>query len=164
MPRPEDHLSQARRNLTFFDCVHSGVSDSYDWQVTICFYSAVHLVNFHLSRHGFQYRSHSNVNNAINPYGIRSSITLPENEYIAYEGLRSLSRRSRYLVREGDNSLISNEPAFTNDKHLSKALRHLNTLLKYFSEKYKLDFPTTKVKCAYLKGSNELIYFIKILK
>ena len=71
----------------------------FDWQVTICFYTAVHLINCHLANFGLQYRKHKDVKDALNPYTI-SPAKLPEDEYSAYISLQSLSRRSRYLVNE----------------------------------------------------------------
>lgn len=143
----EDHISQAKRNLYFLQEVNSKINDSIDWQVTVCFYSGLHLVNAHLSKFDLQYRRHSDVKNALNPFHELSLSKLPENEYIAYATLQMLSRRSRYLVNEKDNKIGSNKANFTYDKHLAKAIKHLDTLIQYFCSKYKLKIDLVSLKC-----------------
>lgn len=159
MPKPEDHIQQARNNLKFLERVNGILKDSYDWQVTICFYSAVHLVNYHLAHNGQQYRSHTQIKNALNPASDLAPFKLPEDQYIAYEALRSMSRRSRYLVSESDKAIGSDVAAFTYSKHLARAVRHLDTLLNYFGGKYSLEFALIQVVCDSLKSSEPLTNF-----
>lgn len=97
----DEHIQQAKRNLSFLHKVNTGIGQCWDWQVTISFYTAVHLVNAHIaSRSNHHYRSHELVNNAINPYSLTSLSKLPEEEYLAYIKLQNLSRRARYLCHD----------------------------------------------------------------
>jgi hypothetical protein len=57
----EDHLRQATRNLKFLENINQLVTDSMDWQVTACFYTALHLINAHLANFGMQYKTHHDV-------------------------------------------------------------------------------------------------------
>lgn len=157
MAKYEDHIQQAERNLRFLGAINNSVQDCYDWQVTVCFYTALHFVNAHLSKFGLQYRKHKDVNYALNFSNATSPAKLPEDEYIAYTALQSLSRRSRYLVNEKDNKLGSDQAYLTYDKHLAKALRHLNKLLLHFNAKTN----EVSMKCPEIKN-DELKYFKKI--
>jgi uncharacterized protein (UPF0332 family) len=153
----EDHILQAERNLRFLGSINNSIQDCYDWQVTVCFYTALHFVNAHLSKFGLQYRKHKDVSYALNFANATSPAKLPEEEYIAYTALQSLSRRSRYLVNEKDNNLGSAQAFFTYDKHLAKALQHLNTLLVHFDVKTA----GISVKCSEIKNG-ELKFFKKL--
>ena len=44
MPQFEDHVKQAQHNLKFLENINAGNYDCVDWQVTTCFYTALHLV------------------------------------------------------------------------------------------------------------------------
>ena len=110
MPQFDKHIHQTSHNLKFLELVNQNGNNFFDWQVTICFYTALHLVNAHLSLFQMQYRKHVDVKDAINPKNIQSvssGSALPDNEYLAYTKLQSLSRRSRYLVNEKDGNLNS---------------------------------------------------------
>lgn len=131
----------------------------FDWQVTICFYTAVHLINCHLANFGLQYRKHKDVKDALNPYTI-SPAKLPEDEYSAYISLQSLSRRSRYLVNEKDQNITSPNAFFTYEKHFSKALIHLDKLMQYFDKKYSMSLQKRKVNCSQL-NYNHLNFFTR---
>ena len=159
MPGSQDHIKQALHNLSFLEKVNSSLPDYYDWQVTVCFYSALHLVNSHLSHFNLQYRKHKDVKDALSPYSQLSPAKLPENEYAAYVTLQSLSRRARYLVNEKDDNLSSGQAFFTYDKHFGKALKHLNTLMSYFNGRYQLSLPKIKAGCSDLQyqGLNFII-------
>ncbi len=153
MAKFDEHISQAAHNLAFLEKINSSVSDCFDWQITVCFYSALHLVNAHLSKFDLQYRKHSDVNHALNYENRTSLAKLPEDEYIAYTALQSLSRRSRYLVNEKDGNLKENRAFFIYEKHLAKALKHLDTLLHYFNLKYGLGIRPIEVKCSGIKNN-----------
>jgi hypothetical protein len=45
----EENIAQAKSNLNFLETVNQKIGNYYDWQVTICFYTAGHLVNAHLT-------------------------------------------------------------------------------------------------------------------
>ncbi len=150
MPQFDNHISQAKHNLDFLGLVNQRGFDFIDWQVTICFYSAVHLVNAHLSLFDMQYRKHVDVKDAINPKhppSVTKGSALPDNEYLAYTKLQSLSRRSRYLVNDKDGNLSSNQVFLTYEVHLSRSLKHLNTIIKYFCTKYHFNISPISIKC-----------------
>ena len=136
MPKFEEHIQQAEHNLEFLANINETIPNCIDWQITVCFYTALHLVNAHLSKFGHQYRKHTDVQHAINPEVQISPSKLPEDEYVAYTALQQLSRRSRYLVNEKDSKLKETAAARTYDTHLSKAIKHLDRLSHYFSVKY----------------------------
>lgn len=152
----DDHITQAKRNLIFFENINQNVEDCIDWQVTVCFYTALHLVNAHLSKFNLQYRRHSDVKHALNPEVKISPSKLPEDEYVAYVTLQMLSRRSRYLVNEKDSQENSSHAFFTYEKHLAKAVRHLDTLIYYFSKTYAIKINQVNIDCQEIKRSNQL--------
>lgn len=154
MPQFADHIKQARHNLNFLAQINSGKYECIDWQVTTCFYVALHLVNAHLAKHNMQYRSHNKVKEALNPAIDLSFTKLPEDEYVAYVSLQNLSRRSRYLVNDKD--INSDKVSITYEKHLAKAIRHLDRLLSYFSENYNLSIEKIQMRCSAIKIRQEI--------
>jgi uncharacterized protein (UPF0332 family) len=148
----DEHLNQAKKKLFFLEQINLHCKDFYDWQVTVCFYSCLHLVNAHLSTFNLEYRKHKDVKDALNPFSM-SPAKLPEDEYSAYISLQSLSRRSRYLVNEKDDNLNSGKCFLTYEKHLEKSLRHLDKIATYFTGRYKLELGTFKIDCAVLNYS-----------
>ena len=160
MAKYDDHIQQARRNLIFLASINNSIKDCFDWQVTVCFYTALHFVNAHLSKYGLQYRKHKDVNFALNFANTTSPARLPEDEYVAYTALQSLSRRSRYLVNEKDKNLGSEQAFFIYDKHLARGVRHLNRLLEHFDALYKIQVEPISINCPELKAG-ELKFFKK---
>ncbi len=154
MPSFEEHIMQVNRNLNFLTNINNSVNDCFDWQITVCFYSALHTVNAHLSKFDLQYRKHSDVNHAINPFTL-SPGRLPEEIYIAYMSLQSLSRRSRYLVNEKDKNLKSDQAFLIFEKHIAKGFRHLDLLLNYFNVRYKLNMQSGLLKCSEIKRKED---------
>ncbi len=151
MPQFNEHIHQAERNLQFLGIVNASAVDFFDWQVTVCFYTSLHWVNAHLSLFNMQYRKHVDVKDALNPQNpqsVRNGSALPPNEYLAYTKLQSLSRRSRYLVNEKDGNLGKTQAFLTYDIHLNKSLKHLNTLIKFFSNKYNIPVTPIGVTCS----------------
>ena len=156
----DEHISQVKRNLLFLEEVNKSVSNSDDWQVTTCFYVAVHLVNAHLSHFGSQYRKHVDVNYALNPEVSTSITKVPEPVYLAYIKLQNLSRRARYLCNDSPGRAGDERAFLTYTKHVAKAIRHLNTLITFFAEKYGVRFERVKIKCPDLSSSEDLSSFI----
>lgn len=161
MAKFHEHVEQAKRNLLFLKEINEKIDDSYDWQVTVCFYAALHLVNAHLSKFGMQYRRHQDTNHALNPYNQVSPTKIPEEEYVSYTALQSLARRSRYLVNEKDDQIASDKAFMTYEKHLAKAIGHLDKLANYFKDKYDLDLPDICLKCSSI-GSTQHLNHIEI--
>lgn len=160
MAKFDDHILQAKRNLSFLQSINTTLKDCYDWQVTVSFYAALHLVNAHLSKHNLQYRKHKDVNHALNFSNQLSAARLPEDEYISYTALQSLSRRSRYLVSEKDGNLTSDDAFLTYDKHVSRAFRHLNRLITHFCYVLQVEFDSVEIICTEVK-EGELKYLRK---
>lgn len=160
MPQFQEHIDQAKYNIDFLSKVNELIPNSWDWQVTVSYYAAVHLVNAHLAKLNLQYRSHQDVNHAINPFNPLSFGKLPEAQYASFNKLQNLSRRSRYLVEVKDNRLNNHHAAKTYEKHLAKSSRHLNSLIDFFCDKYGLTFDPISLKCNELK-TNELAYIKK---
>jgi uncharacterized protein (UPF0332 family) len=151
--KPEEHLSHAVSNLTFLEQINKNLSKYLDWQVTVCFYSALHLVNAHLARYGLHYRTHTQVKHALNPKASEGTY-IDEDAYVSFIHLQILSRRSRYLlnIKGKDDSVAS----LIYDKHLATAYRHLNVILDYYKRKYGAKLPCIKIKCVNLKKSEGL--------
>lgn len=160
MPSYDAHLGKAESNFQFLSSVNRLITGYPDWEVTICFYTALHLMNAHLAKHDLHYRSHNDVDYALNPYGLSPS-KITEDVYIAYRSLRSLSRRARYLVSEKGSNDSSVKASFTYDVHVAKACRHLDTILNYFHEKGTLGFSSISFHCNQLKPGE--LNFIKVL-
>ena len=143
MPTFQEHIEQAKSN---FDCLSDFNQNMnynfWDWQVTISFYTALHLTNAHIfQKTGNSYTTHTQADAAINFANSLSLAKLPEDEYLAYTKLQMLSRRARYLM--GEKRQIS----FTNEKHFVKAITYLDKLISYFDAQYKLNFPKKKMSC-----------------
>lgn len=159
MAKPHEHIEQVKKNLAFLEFVNNNTANHFDWQVTIAFYTAVHLVNAHLSYFGLQYLTHNDTKRQLNPLIDISLGKIPAEPYQAYIGLGNLSRRSRYLVNIKDPK---SNVAMTYEKHLSKAIRNLDTLLFFFTDKYKWDIPTVVLKST--EVSNDQLKYLKIVK
>lgn len=163
MAHIEDHVRQATRNLKFLENINQLVSDSLDWQVTTCFYTALHLINAHLANFGMQYKTHYDVDDAINPQHQLSVSKINEEAYKAYKMLYNLSRRSRYLVMVSNNRVVQTGKAeLTYCKHQARALRHLNTVLEFYCNHYKTSISTVNISCEELSASEGLKYFTLI--
>jgi NifB/MoaA-like Fe-S oxidoreductase len=154
----DEHINQAKRNLAFLESINHNVKDCIDWQVTVCFYTALHLINAHLATFELQYRKHVDVKNALNPENNLSISKLPEDEYVAYATLQMLSRRSRYLVNEKDNQVGTTTAFLTHDIHLAKSIKHLDRLVAFFQNKYKVSLPSIAIKCPDLKSHSLKIF------
>jgi hypothetical protein len=155
----ESHIYQAKRNLNFLVSINESQRDYWDWQVTVCFYVNVHLVNAHLARVGeLHYRTHEDVKNAINPFNALAIGRVSEDIYLAYAKLEGLSRRSRYLCHD-DPKVKETGTYPTYDKHFAKAVKQLDKLLFYFSELYTLDFGNPAVSCLDLSTRTPLAVF-----
>lgn len=158
MAKFEHHIAQSTNNLRFLEEVNAKISNCFDWQVTVCFYTALHVVNAHLATYNLQYRKHRDVNHALNFATLTSPARLPEEIYISYIALQSLSRRSRYLVNEKDRNLSADGAFLTYEKHLAKAIGHLDNVLNHFVAQYSIKaFSPVSIRCVGL--SQDLKWF-----
>ena len=159
MPSFSEHISQAKRNLKFLQASNINSREFWDWQVTINFYVAVHLINAHLAQKAnLHYRKHEEVNTAISPYNI-SPCQLPEDIYLSYMKLQGLARRARYLVND-DHRNAHTGAHFTYDRHFMKSIKHLDNVLKHFAVSYGSEFDVLQIDCIRL-NDNDLAYFKK---
>ena len=155
----QEHINQAKSNAEVLMHLNATLNKSWDWQVTTCFYVAVHLINAHLAHmQNLHYRSHDRVKNAINPLkSIRIGTEIPEPIYISYIKLENLSRRSRYLCNDTSDSEEHRAYA-TYDKHFKKALVNLENLIQHIESIYGINFPVYYVNCPDILN-NKLNYF-----
>lgn len=152
----DEHIAHAKSNLDYLSKINTHVNDRWDWQVTTCFYTALHLMNAHIAKKANKnYLSHTRVDQALNPYGL-SVAKLDEDTYSSYNSLSNLSRRSRYLLTENksqvDTELDIQRQCLTYSKHFKKAIHHLDKILTFFNKEYGSDFEKTTIKCIDLNG------------
>lgn len=149
----QEHIAQSKRNLDYLSRINFTVNERWDWQVTVCFYSALHLMNAHIAdKNSMNYLSHKRVDAALNPYSL-SPGRLDENTYLAYNRLVGLSKRARYLINDKDNNVGKgtndiNDGFFTHSVHFKKAIANLDVVITYMSLNYSDLFGKTDIKCA----------------
>lgn len=147
----DNHVSQARRNLLFLQTINEK-SDFFDWQVTACFYVAVHLINAHIAKTAnLHYKTHEETKNAISPHNLISICRIEEEAYTHYVSLEKLSRRARYLCDDSGRN-DQDKAHLTHDKHVAKALKRLDVVIDFFQKKHQIDLPQTKVTCPKVKA------------
>ena len=160
----DEHLNQAVKNIRILEQVNNSINDSWDWQVTIGFYVALHLANAHLARTlDAHYRTHAQVSEAINPYVVLNVAKFEEDAFLSYQSLQNLSRRSRYLLNDKNVSIDPECAHFTSEKQFAKAIRELEKILTYFNKVYGYKFLSLKIKCEKIK-SDKLNYFAHLEK
>lgn len=149
----EQHMEQAKHNLAFLELVNHNSPLVIDWQITICFYTSLHLINAHIAKVcNLHYNSHSDTINAINSDKPGKG-KLPENISDDYRMLMNLSRKARYLT-EGKNRGDISVCFLVKNKDLRRAVKLLDGLLGYFSVTYQIDFPKHTL---YLPGATSTI-------
>ena len=155
------HIKQAKKNLTILSGISKQIDQSWDWQVTCCYYVAVHLMNAHIAKTAnLHYKTHEKVKTSL--YSPTSSCKIPDDIYTAYIKLENLSRRARYLCHDDpSNALDGSRPFFTYDKHLKKAIQQLDKLLAYFTNSYYENFGITEINCIEIQGLTLLSFRYK---
>lgn len=147
----QEHIAQANHNLAFLAQANQSTTPFWDWQVTAAFYVGVHLINAHLiQKSGLSFRSHQQVDEAINPFSKLTATRLSETNYLAYDKLQGLARRARYLYNE-DRANKATTAHFTYDKHFARAIRNLDILIGFVESEYKVKLNRVSVKCIELK-------------
>lgn len=154
-----DHLTQVRKNLLFLEKINKLCPEHIDWQITTCFYVAVHMVDAHIaSTANLHYRTHKEVEIALNPFPENSNpAQINKTAWLAYKKLRNLSRKSRYLLSDKWNDLEN--AGFANEKDFSKAIFNLDNLFVYFKDKYDLNISTTTLKFTSSYQNSTFAYF-----
>lgn len=157
----QDHINQAKKNLLILAEVNKSIPNSWDWQVTISYYVAVHLINGHLAKKAnLHYKTHVDVKNAI--YSTIPACNVPQDVYLAFGKLENYSRRARYLCHDDMKSNDDTKAYLTYDRHLRKALQYLDTMLSYFSSEYGEQFPNYSIDCIEIK--NLTLKYFKYIK
>ncbi len=157
----QEHLNQAKSNLEFLGKINTCCNTHWDWQVTTCYYVCVHFVNAHIAETAnLHYRTHKQVEEAINPFNSIPIASIDEQTWVAYKSLRNLSRRSRYLISEKENDRDTGG-RYTHDMHFRKAVIQLDNILLYFSKKYTISIPITELKCVDFRPVDTFVNFTK---
>lgn len=156
----EAHIQQAASNLSFLEEVNKHSDTRFDWQVTIVFYTALHLINAHIAKKiNKNYLSHKQVSEILDFENQMSLARVNKETFLAYDKLYRLSRRSRYLLRDNYNRAQDiQENSLTYGVHLRKAVRHLNMVMGYMHEEYQVVFSKPTLTCVDFK--NEDLGFI----
>lgn len=154
----KEHIDHSVKNVHFLSQINTTIDDSWDWQVTVCFYTALHLINAHIvKKTNSNYLSHNKVEEIINPFNQLSVAKLNEEVYMSYIKLFQLSRRSRYLLNENfkkSEKVDIHNANFTYGKHFRKAIHHLDIIITFINSSYDEQFPKVNIKCIDLKGLN----------
>lgn len=152
-----DYIKQAKSNLDFLDKVNRHAGGHYDWQVTVCFYVGVHLINAYLVKErGMSFNSHVDTFEAINPVNELSPIRLSEENYLAYRKLYNLSRRARYICTDEEKLKGQDDKVayLTFDKHLERSVKNLDKLLVFIQNKYGESFPSLDINLIGIQSSS----------
>ncbi|MBX2939902.1 MAG: hypothetical protein KF880_07470 [Ferruginibacter sp.] len=147
----ENHIEHSKSNLRFLELTNRSCNGYWDWQVTTCFYVAVHLVNAHIAKiASLHYNTHESVKGVLNPFNQLSLCKVPENVYLDYTKLEGLSRRSRYLCNHESN-INPEQTHLTYDKHFAKAIKMLDRLIVYFENLHEVRFEKHEIRSVDLK-------------
>ncbi len=149
-----EHIQQGKNNLEFLGKINESCNSNWDWQVTGCFYAALHLMSAHVvSKTNKNYLSHTALQDALNPYHQLSVSKIDLDTYRSYEKLYQLSRRSRYLIKESvDKSLDVQPCTLTYSTHFRKAIYHLDKVLDFIKSTYGESFSQIKLTCVDLNS------------
>lgn len=99
---------------------------------------------------GLSFRSHQQVDEAINPFNALSLTRLTEPNYLAYDKLQGLARRARYLCNE-ERTNKEGKAHFTYDKHFARAIRNLDALIGFVESEYGVTLRRISITCIELK-------------
>jgi HEPN domain-containing protein len=102
---PDQHREQARRNLAHAEQLlaeHGDDPTAVQWAVTAAFYCAVHCVQAHLIRQGYDPQTHMKRAEAI----ADPNTAVPPMVQIAYELLKQRSEKARYRLAEFDGAIV----------------------------------------------------------
>jgi hypothetical protein len=148
----QSHIIQSQHNFSVLGQLNAKVSNSIDWQITICFYTALHLIDAYLAKEGnIHYNKHIEVRKAIWFDEPLSLLKLPEDICLAYRSLENLSRKARYLCSDIDGQREKEKAIahIVKDKDLYKALKKCGVIIEYFANKYpeEVRFETIKMMC-----------------
>ena len=154
-----DHCNRAKSNHALFIKLNSE-NVFLDWQVTACFYCALHLISAHLLKAGsLRCKNHSAIEKHINFQNSNSSYRLSEDDFVSYANLYMLSKRARYMSCEKDGVALDDVTYHISDKHIARAVRDLNRIIVCFENIYSQNLINpSKINCSRIK-LEKLQYF-----
>ncbi len=159
MAQFDEHFQRACSDIKFLEQINESTPDRIDWQITVAYYVAVHLVNAHIAKFSLHYQSHNEIRSAINPHRSIPVAAVSPEAYDDFELLTMLSRRARYLHSEKDPKLAPEVAYYVYDKHFRRALLFLDTILVYFQATYGVEIPKIKLCCPDKRGSDTFSHF-----
>ena len=136
----DEHLTQAKSNIAFLE--HLSSTGKYiDWQITACFYVAVHLANAHIAKQeGKNFRAHIDVTDSLNPFKDYPS-KVSERVFTSFQRLHNLSRKARYLVppTSQDDGVV---PAcYAAPRHLITSVQSLDIIIQGMKDIHRFSLP-----------------------
>lgn len=136
----EEHLAQAKSNIAFLE--HLSSTGKYiDWQITACFYVAVHLANAHIAKQESKnFRAHIDVTDSLNPFNDFPS-KVSEPVFISFQRLHNLSRKARYLVPPMSPDVSIAPACYAAPKHLITAVQSLDVIIQGFKDIHRFALP-----------------------
>lgn len=144
------HIKKVIHNLNVISQLEAQGSPYRDWQITLCFYSALHLTRYHLQASAnYTCTTHEDAKDRLHWQNTMPFSRMDKEPYQAYADLEGFSRRARYIPE------ISPE---TFEKDYIRAIQRLDKVMHYFDSKYSLSLPKTQIKCPRLIGTT-LHYF-----
>jgi hypothetical protein len=131
------YRAQAEKNLRILEDISREIRSCTEWQITICFYAALHLVKAHLAHCGFDCGDHTQLFGYLSGEDEKST-EVDSTLFDHYQALYKMSRRARYLFPKGGNPASNSSnvaPVFT-DQDLFVALGYLSEVMEFSSSKY----------------------------
>jgi HEPN domain-containing protein len=102
---PDRHLEQARRNLAHAEQLlteHGDDPTAVQWTVTAAFYCAVHCIQAHLIKQGYDPQTHVKRAEAI----ADPNVGVPPAVQTSYELLKQRSEKAHYRLAEFDGEIV----------------------------------------------------------
>ncbi len=167
MPKPSLHSiykDQAEKNLRILEDVSREIRSCTEWQITIAFYAALHLVKSHLAHCGFDCGDHTQLFGYLSGEDEKSTAIEPT-LFDHYQALYKMSRRARYLFPKGGNPAPNSSntaPIFT-DQDLFVALGYLSEVMAFYAKNYEVKFREYTI-CAAVDAPPTPIQYFKIAK
>lgn len=158
---PNIYFGQAKKNLRTLSDINNNVDNCIDWQVTLCFYVAVHLMKSHLAHNFIDSTNHEDLKHHISGcHTMRvAGVQIPDAVSYSYSDLENLSRKARYLFPAGGNTMGQNRsPVFT-ENELVRALVYLDEILVWYSTKYGVSISATSVVTRAFPCTNTFTHF-----
>lgn len=139
------HFNRAECNLSALQTMLN--ADHCDWQITISFYTALHLVSAHMAKYGEHAHRHDLTKLAILPSAKNGPAQVDKETFAHYCTLEGLSRMARYLHKDGKAKDAPLYPVVIKPEDSAEALECLHAIMKYFSSTHHVNFEKIKVNC-----------------